>query len=107
MTTQVAGPAIVATRPPIDAEAVAATKQYEEYEGLLEEKSEVIRDLHTQIQTLKERITELETPSSADAPDTQELIAITEQLRQEQLQLKEDEQALSKQMCDMEIQMSR
>jgi chromosome segregation ATPase len=76
------------------------TEQHGDYERLLEEKSEVIRDLHGKIQELQAR-------PAAGSPRDEELVALSEELEQERRQLKEDEEALMKQMRDMEVQMSR
>lgn len=72
-----------------------------EYERLLEEKSEVIRELHSKIQELQER------PAGATLPREEELLALSEELERERAQLKEDEEALMQQMRDMEVQMAR
>jgi len=71
-----------------------------EYEGLLDEKSEVIRDLHRRLHEQPER-------SSANVPREDELIALSEELERERRQLKDDEEALMEQMRQMEVQMSR
>ncbi len=69
-------------------------------EKLLEEKSEVIRELHAKIQQLQSRPT-------AAVPQEEELLALGEELEDARRQLQEDEKALMQQMRDMEIQMSR
>lgn len=90
--------------------------QQQEYESLLEEKSEVIRTLHQKLQELESR------PAAAPLiPREEELLALSDelerercqlqqerrQLEEELMQLKEDEEALMKQMREMEVQMSR
>src|SRR5207244_8585138 len=71
-----------------------------EYENLLDEKSEVIRELHQRIQELQDR-------PAGETPREEELLALSEELDCERRQLKDDEEALMKQMRDMEVQMSR
>jgi hypothetical protein len=82
-------------------EATAWESRQREYEGLLEEKSEVIRDLHRRLHEQPER-----GPSGA-TPREEELIALSEELERERRQLKEDEESLMQQMRQMEVQMSR
>lgn len=77
--------------------------QQKEYESLLEEKSEVIRSLHRKLQELQIQ----PGASNAEPPREQELLALSEELERERRQLKEDEEALMKQMRDMEVTMSR
>ena len=69
-------------------------------ERLLEEKSEVIRELHA-------KIAELQAQPGAERPSDADLLALEEELEQDRLRLKDDEQALMKQMREMEVQMSR
>jgi chromosome segregation ATPase len=71
-----------------------------EYDGLLEEKSEVIRDLHRRLHEQPEHAT-------GNPPREEELIALSEELERERRQLKDDEEALMQQMRQMEVQMSR
>jgi DNA repair exonuclease SbcCD ATPase subunit len=78
-----------------------------EYESLLDEKSEVIRDLHLKIKELQVQNQEVKNHHSGSAPREEELLALSEELERERQQLKEDEEALMKQMRDMEVQMSR
>jgi hypothetical protein len=86
-----------------------------EYEGLLEEKSELIRSLHLKVQELEAR------PLVPQTPKEEELLALSEeldrercqlqqdrrQLEEERKQLVEDEELMTKQMRDMEVQMAR
>jgi hypothetical protein len=81
-------------------EQMAWESRQREYESLLEEKSEVIRELHRRLHDQPER-------SAAGAPREEELIALSEELERERRQLKDDEQALMEQMRQMEVQMSR
>jgi chromosome segregation ATPase len=71
-----------------------------EYDSLLEEKSEVIRDLHRRLHDQPER-------PAGNVPREEELIALSEELERERRQLKDDEEALMEQMRQMEVQMSR
>jgi len=71
-----------------------------EYENLLDEKSEVIRELHQRIKELHDR-------PAAETPREEDLLGLSEELDCERRQLKDDEEALMKQMRDMEVQMSR
>ncbi len=80
-----------------DAQRNWAEKE-KEYESLIEEKSEVIRELHLKSQ---------ENRPAAAAPREEELLALGEELERERLQLKHDEEALMAQMRGMELQMSR
>src|SRR5262249_40006861 len=72
-----------------------------EFESLLEEKSEVIRNLHRKLQEHGDH------RPNGPAPREEELLALSEELERERRQLKEDEEALMQQMRDMEVQMSR
>src|SRR6266849_5243283 len=76
--------------------------QSKDHERLLEEKSDVIRELHVKIQQLQ-----TQSQSSGKAPSDDELLALEEELERERRQLKEDEETLMKQMRDMEVQISR
>jgi chromosome segregation ATPase len=78
----------------------ALAERQKDYEAMLEEKSEVIRQLHQRIQELQDR------PHSG-IPGEEEVLALSEELERERRQLEEDEQSLMKQMCEMEMQMSR
>lgn len=73
-----------------------------EYEALLEEKSEVIRDLHHKIQELQEG-----GGRRCDVAEQDELMELKQQLEKERQQLQEDEDALMDQMREMELSMSR
>jgi DNA repair exonuclease SbcCD ATPase subunit len=87
-----------------------------EYEVLLEEKSEMIRELHQQLQEAQGIVAELEgqlasAPAarapSGPAPREEELLALSEELERERRQLQEDEQSLMEQMREMEVSMAR
>jgi hypothetical protein len=79
-----------------------------EYESLLEEKSEVIRELHRRLQETPEGGGERAAPApAAGSPREEELLALHEELERERRQLQDDEETLMQQMRDMELQMSR
>jgi hypothetical protein len=94
----------------------AALDRQKEYEGLLEEKSELIRNLHLKIQEL-----EAQKQPAPQTPKEEELLALSEELERERCQLqqerreleeerrqlREDEESMTKQMRDMEVQMAR
>jgi hypothetical protein len=67
---------------------------------MLEEKSEVIRDLYQKIQDLQNR-------PPVELPQEEELLALSEELEHERKQLKDDEDSLMVQMREMEVQMAR
>lgn len=97
----------------------AVSAQFEErqkeYEQLLEEKSQTIRELHLQVQELEQR------PAVPVTPKEEELLALSEELERERCQLQqdrralederkqlaEDEQIMTQQMREMEVQMAR
>jgi hypothetical protein len=94
----------------LDSEAGWIERQ-REYEALLEEKSEVIRTLHRQLQELRQN-----PPAAAPAPPPQapapaaedsQLASLKEQLDEDRRQLSADEDALMVQMREMEMAMSR
>lgn len=92
------------------------SERQKEYEGLLEEKSEIIRTLHRKIQELEQR-----PAPKAPTPEEEELVAMSEQLERDRHQLqqerkqlddelrqfKDDEEAMTRQMREMEVQMAR
>jgi hypothetical protein len=87
-----------------------------DYEAMLEEKSEMIRQLHQQLQQAQSLVADLELKLASGpgqptyngpAPREEELLALSEELERERRQLQEDEQALMEQMKDMEIAMAR
>jgi hypothetical protein len=83
----------------------------QEYEMLLEEKSDMIRQLHQQLQGAEATVAEAGAarPRAHDgpAPREEELLSLSEQLEHERRQLQEDEQALMEQMRQMEVGMAR
>lgn len=85
-----------------------------EYESLLEEKSEIIRNLHRKVQALEEALRSAraepvkeEKKPSGPVPREEELMQLSEDLERERKQLREDEEALMEQMREMEVQMAR
>jgi DNA repair exonuclease SbcCD ATPase subunit len=77
-----------------------------EYESLLEEKSEVIRQLHEERE--KAGCAEQAVGSAGQrTPHEEELIALEQELTRERDQLKQDEEALMAEMRNMEVQMAR
>jgi chromosome segregation ATPase len=91
----------------------AWAEQQREYEALLEEKSEVIRDLHQKIQELREQAEQAahaapRPKADADTPATeQELQEMMVALDQQRRQLEDDEEAVMSQMRQMEMSMAR
>ncbi len=91
-------------------------ERQQEYERLLEEKSELVRTLHFQLKELEES-----RPVAKPTPKEEELLAFSEELERERCQLEqdrrqaeelrqrlaEDEQEMLRQMRDMEVQMAR
>jgi chromosome segregation ATPase len=84
-----------------------------EYEAILEEKTEMIRQQHEQMQQLQAVVAELEcqpgTQAAANGPAPREddLLALSEELERDRRQIQEDEQALMQQMREMEVSMAR
>jgi DNA repair exonuclease SbcCD ATPase subunit len=102
------------TAPPAPASEDAWVERQREYEAILEEKSEVIRSLHLQLQELRERAAAEPSPEADPAPvaapassTSADIEKLRQQLEEERQQLAEDEEALMKQMRDMEMAMSR
>ena len=84
-------------------EAEAALQQQQtEFERILEEKSELIRELHGKVQEFQER-----PARPVVLPREEELMALSEELERDRKQLKDDEASLMEQMGQMEVQMSR
>jgi len=91
-------------------------ERQKEYESLLEEKSELIRNLHLKIQELQDQ-----RPVAPPTPKEEELLALSEELDRERCQLQqerrqmeeerrqfnEDEKEMTQQMRSMEVQMAR
>lgn len=89
--------------PPVSEEAWVERQR--EYEALLDEKSEVIRSLHLQIQRLQGG------ESPGEQPEVDVYDAALErqraELAQRRRQLEEDEEALTRQIRDMELALAR
>lgn len=84
-------------------------ERLKEYENLLEEKSEVIRDLHLRLQEVQE--SQQAAPSSAgrsgrDVEDD-EIRAMKAELEEARRQLQEDEDTMMRQMREMEMALAR
>jgi chromosome segregation ATPase len=97
--------------PPVSADV---EERFKEYEMLMEEKSETIRDLHQQLQQAQTVVAEIEgqlatttNRSTGPTPREEELLSLSEELERERRQLQEDEQTLMEQMREMEITMAR
>lgn len=87
-----------------------------EYDALLEEKTDTIRQLHHELQNAHSMVAELESqlqeavlqrPPDGPTPREEELLALSEELERERRQLQEDEQTLMDQMREMEVSMAR
>jgi hypothetical protein len=81
-----------------------------EYDALLEEKSDTIRQLHQQLQNAQSQAPQAdEEPGRRQGPlpREDELLSLSEELERERRQLQEDEQALMEQMRQMEMSMAR
>ncbi len=87
-----------------------------DYEALLDEKTETIRQLHQELQEAQRMVAELEAqlleaqqerPPAGPTPREEELLALSEELERERRQLQEDEQTLMDQMREMEVSMAR
>lgn len=93
----------------------AADERLRDYEALLEEKSETIRQLHQQLQEATAALAEADargvnSPSNrrqGPAPREDDLLQLSEDLERERRQIQEDEQALMEQMRQMEMGMAR
>jgi chromosome segregation ATPase len=91
-------------------------ERQKEYEGLLDEKTEIIRTQAEKIQELESR-----PPPGPATPKEEELLAMSEELERERCtlqqerrqveedrnQLAEDEQTMTQQMREMEVQMAK
>ena len=82
-------------------------EQYREYVGLLEEKSDVIRDLHLRIKEHQHHPAAPPAASRAEVGNDADVLALEDELQRERAQLKQDEQDLMKQMSELEVIMSR
>jgi hypothetical protein len=80
------------------------TQRQKEQEAFLEEKSDVIRELHAKLQ---EQSAAPAPRESSITPREDELVALSEELERARRLLKDDEETLMTQMREMEIQLSR
>ena len=90
-----------------------------EYQAMLEEKAEIIRELHASKQEVEKQLAEK--AAIVPTPDRNELLALSDelerercqteqerrQLEQDQNQLREDEESMMRQMREMELQMAK
>jgi predicted RNase H-like nuclease (RuvC/YqgF family) len=83
------------------------SEQEREYTRMLEEKTDVIRELHLKIQELQNAVPEESQPPTEAPGEAADLCALSDELENERNQLKEDEKTLMQQMRAMEVQMSR
>jgi hypothetical protein len=81
-------------------------EQDREFTRIMEEKTDVIRELHIKIQALQAAVPDPDQPA-AQTPREADLFALSDELERERNQLKEDEKSLMLQMRSMEVQMSR
>jgi hypothetical protein len=91
-------------------------QQIREYDAVLEEKNEMIRQLHQQLKETQSAV-EVAEARAAQAPPPrlpagkipceEELLTLSEELERERRQLQEDEQTLMEQMREMEVSMAR
>ncbi|MCS7168205.1 MAG: hypothetical protein RMI91_04725 [Gemmatales bacterium] len=86
----------------MEREAARWRQREQEYEALLEEKSELIRQLHQELQLAKQR------PAvERRVPREEELLALEQELLREREQLKRDEEQLMAEIRQMEVTLSR
>ena len=81
-----------------------------EYEALLDEKTDIIRQQAEQLQQLQAQIEEKGSARPANpgpAPREDDLLALSEELERERRQLQEDEQSVMHQMREMEVSMAK
>jgi myosin heavy subunit len=81
-----------------------------EYEALLDEKTEIIRQQAEHLQQLQadaEEKTAARSANSGPAPREDDLLALSEELERERRQLQEDEQSVMQQMREMEVSMAK
>jgi hypothetical protein len=81
-----------------------------EYEGLLEEKSEVIRGLHQKIAEMRERAASAAPPvevCAEELPEREQLLLLKEELDEQRAQMEQDEEALMSQMRAMEMALAK
>lgn len=97
------------------ADGAVYEERIREYEQILEEKTETIRQLHQQLEETQAALQEAVQSPAASAPASprgplpreDELLTLSEELERERRQLQEDEQAVMEQMRQMEMSMAR
>ena len=81
-----------------------------EYEALLEEKSEVIRELHQKLAELREQVP-ASRPANASAgitpAESDEMLKLQQELENKRRQIAEDEESMMLQLRDMEMALAR
>lgn len=83
----------------VEREAEQWKAREQEYERMLEEKSEQIRQMHVQLQ--------MQPKHRPDGPTEEELIALHQELQRERELLEQDRAVMDEQFKEMEMQMSR
>jgi len=98
------------------------SERQKEYESLLDEKTELIRQLHVKIQDMEQQFGEMqERAAKPPTPKEEELMAMSEELERERCQLqqerrkldeelrqfREDTESMNSEMRQMEVQMAR
>lgn len=98
------------------------TERQKEYESLLDEKTELIRQLHVRIQEMEEAAQQMDEQSRRPpTPKEEELIAMSDELERERAQLqqerrkleeekrqlREDTEVMNQEMRQMEVQMAK
>ena len=91
-------------------ETSAYEERLREYEQIVEEKTEVIRLLHLQLEEARSALDEqANQPANrkGPAPCEDDLLSLSEELERERRQIQEDEATLMEQMRQMEMSMAR
>jgi chromosome segregation ATPase len=86
------------------------TERVREYEALLDEKSEVIRNLHQKVNDLREQAARDDSDEAQIAdqpPDRQELLRLQRDLETQRRQIQEDEEAMMQQLRQMEMALAK
>ncbi|HYV38024.1 MAG TPA: hypothetical protein VE988_20225 [Gemmataceae bacterium] len=84
------------------------TERQREYESLLEEKSEVIRSLHTKNAELREQAADAAVGiDNTQPPDQQDLIRLQRELAEQRRQVEGDQESMMGQMRDMEMALAK
>jgi chromosome segregation ATPase len=93
-------------------DVAAYEERMREYDALIEQKNDSIRQLHQQLQDATAALEEAGNRPAGGRrqgplPAEDELLALSEELEREKRQLQEDEQSLMEQMRQMEMSMAR